>query len=163
VMCDMRDTICKVRSQSGFTLVEIMITVGIIALLASMVIGLATHFDNRSKEKGLESTFAVLEGALQEYYEYMGGFPVAVNKDPNENSEILYERLCSIPSSRQVLERISDTLIQDKVETDVPEIYDLWGTVLDYRYDSNIDTFPELISAGPDRKFGTTDDISNKK
>jgi hypothetical protein len=44
----------------------------------------------------------------------------------------------------------------------VPEIYDPWGTPLDYRYEAG-ENFPELISAGPDRKFGNADDITNRK
>jgi len=33
--------------------------------------------------------------------------------------------------------------------------------VMDYVYLPG-DTFPEVISAGPDRQFGTGDDLSNK-
>jgi len=41
------------------------------------------------------------------------------------------------------------------------EIYDPWGMVLDYRYVPG-DNFPELVSAGPDKIFGTADDINNR-
>jgi len=33
--------------------------------------------------------------------------------------------------------------------------------VLDYRYVAG-NNFPELVSAGPDKIFGTADDISNR-
>ena len=48
---------------------------------------------------------------------------------------------------------------------DSSELRDPWGTLLDYVYEyagGKGDTFPELISAGPDRQFGTADDISSK-
>jgi hypothetical protein len=63
-----------------------------------------------------------------------------------------------------VLEKISHTLIKNKWDSvdSVPEIYDPWGTAIDYRYILG-DNFPELISAGSDKKFGTSDDISSKK
>lgn len=161
------------KYKHGITLVEILVVVSIIALLASMVIGIAARIDNQSKERGVKSSFALLEGALQEYYDYNGSFPAAADADPNVNSETLYAELKFVPVSRDLLENISDRLIQDRVRAvllppkpelqDVwgPELYDLWGTVLDYRYVPG-DNFPELVSAGPDKIFGTADDINNR-
>jgi prepilin-type N-terminal cleavage/methylation domain-containing protein len=156
------------RYKHGLSLVEMLIVVALIALLATMVIGVASRIDNQSKEKGVESVFALLEGALEEYKEFQGVFPAQPLKDfvnVSGHSEYLYGELYSIPSSRKILEKVSDSLIKHNVDTGsvppVPEIYDPWGTTLDYRYVPG-DNFPELISAGPDRIFGTTDDISNR-
>lgn len=155
----------SLKYKYGVTLVEMLVVVAVIALLATMVIGIAARVDNQSKERGLISTFALLEGALEEYYDYIGGFPKQPEKDFTKavaHSEYLYGELHRIPSSRKILEQISDSLIENKPGTAAtPEIYDLWGMVLDYRCDP-CDTFPELISAGPDRNFGTGDDISSK-
>jgi len=147
----------------GVTLVEMLIVLAIITLLASLVIGMATHIDNQSKGRNLENTFAVLESALEEYREYTGRFPYAADPDPILNSERLYGELNFIPTSRKILEQISDSFITDKSGTPGIELYDPWGKVLDYRYDVNTDTFPELVSAGPDRNFGSPDDISSRK
>jgi len=143
-----------------------VIVVAIIALLATMVINVVSRIDNQAKEKGLANIFALLESALQEYHEYTGKFPEQLEKNfanAPAHSEYLYKELQSIPSSRQVLEKISDSLLKNKWgdANSQPEIYDPWGTALDYRYISG-NNFPELISAGPDRKFGTSDDISNR-
>jgi hypothetical protein len=61
------------------------------------------------------------------------------------------------------LGEITDSLLKNEYgAADTPaEIYDPWGTVLDYRYLAG-DNFPELVSAGPDKIFGTADDISNR-
>jgi prepilin-type N-terminal cleavage/methylation domain-containing protein len=152
------------RYKHGLSLVEMLIVVGIIALLATMVIGIAGRIDNQSKEKGVESTFALLEGALEEYKEFQGVFP-----DPNPldtsyltHSAALYGQLHSIPSSRKILERISDSLIQSNPNAiGMLQINDPWGTTLDYRYVTG-DNFPELVSAGPDKIFGNADDITNR-
>jgi len=149
------------RPRAAVTLVEILIVLAIITILASMVIGMATHIDNQSRGRSLENTFALLESALQEYHEYGGAFPDEVGAEPVERSEALYERLNSILSSRKIMEQISNSLIEDRTENDVPEIYDPWGTVLDYLYAEG-DNFPELISAGPDRIFDTADDITSR-
>jgi len=162
------------RYKHGLSLVEMLIVVGVIALLATMVIGVASRIDNQSKEKGVESVFALLEGALEEYKEFQGVFPAQPLKDfvnVSEHSEYLYGELYSIPDSRKILEKISDSLIKHNFDTGtvppVPEIYDPWGTPLDYRYVSG-ESFPELVSAGPDKvfsspgidgQFGTPDDV----
>jgi len=150
--------------KTGLTLVEMIIVVAVIAMLATMVIGIASHIDTQSKERATEATFALLEGALDEYKDFTDNFPDANYADPNKNSEFLYEKLNSIPGSKKVLQEINDKLIQNKFEplAGLYEIYDLWGTVLDYRYDLNYHNFPLLKSAGKDRTFGTPDDISNR-
>jgi prepilin-type N-terminal cleavage/methylation domain-containing protein len=157
------------KYKHGLSLVETLIVIAVIALLATMVISVASRIDNQSKEQGVESTFAMLEGALEEYREYQGTFPVQMENDFTgalAHSEFLYRELYSIPTSRKTLEKISDSLLKHDFDSGavpaVPEIYDPWGTPLDYRYEAG-ENFPELISAGPDRKFGNADDITNRK
>ncbi len=157
----------RYRYKYGITLVEILVVVAIIAILATMVIGIASRINDQSKERGLESTFTLLESALQEYCEGTGKFP----EQPEKNfanallhSEYLYRELNLIPESRKILGRIADSWVKNEHGTidTPPEIYDPWGTVLDYGYVPG-DNFPELVSAGPDKIFGNADDISNKQ
>jgi len=154
------------KCKHGFTLVEMLIVVAVVALLATMVINVAARIDNQSKKKCFECTCSLLECALQEYCAYTSGFPEQPEKDFTNavaHSEYLCGELRRIPDSRKVLDKISNSLIENKygAADTPPEIYDPWGTALDYRYVSG-DNFPQLISAGPDRIFGTTDDISNR-
>jgi len=152
----------------GLSLVEMLIVLAVIALLATMFVGVAGRIDNQSKEKLLKSTFTLLEGALEEYREFQGVFPAQTVKDFTNvpaHSEYLYGELYSIPDSRKVLEKVSDTLIKHDFDSGavppVPEIYDPWETALDYRYIAG-ENFPELVSAGPDKIFGNADDITNR-
>ena len=157
----------RYKYKHGVTLVEILVVVAIIAILATMVIGIAARISDQSKERGLESTFTLLESALQEYSEGTGKFP----EQPEKNfanalihSEYLYRELNLMPESRKILERITESLLKNEYGTidTPPEIYDPWGMVMDYIYVPG-DNFPELISAGPDKIFGTADDISNNQ
>jgi prepilin-type N-terminal cleavage/methylation domain-containing protein len=157
----------RYKYKHGVTLVEILVVVAIIAILATMVIGIAARINDQSKERGLESNFALLESAMQEYCEETGKFP----EQPEKNfanaiihSEYLYRELNLMPESRKILEKITESLVKNKYGTidTPPEIYDPWGTVMDYIYVPG-DNFPELVSAGPDKIFGTADDISNKQ
>ena len=157
----------KYKYKLGLTLIEMIIVVGIIALLVTMIIRLVSRFDNQAKEKGLESTYTLLDGALQEYHEFTDGFPEQSENDSSNaaaHSEYLYQKLHSIPQSREMLDKINDSLIENKYGTSdtLPEIYDPWGTALDYIYTPG-DNFPLMISAGRDKNFETNDDISSKK
>lgn len=167
-----RVTSHELRTEAGVTLVEILIVLGIIVLLASIVIGMATHITNQSRAQSLQNTFGVLESALEEYHEYTGAFPdpnpdgTNPNLDPNMSSQILYRELHSIPNSRKILEQIRDSLIDNRfgAPDTPPEIYDPWGKVLDYIFDPATDSFPQLVSAGPDRTFAdVADNISSRR
>ncbi len=156
----------RYKYKYGITLVEILVVVAIIAILATMVIGIASRINDQSKERGLESTFTLLESALQEYLESTGKFPEQPEKNVANaliHSEYLYGQLDLIPESRKILGRITESLVKNEYGTiDTPsEIYDPWGMVIDYIYVAG-DNFPVLVSAGPDKIFGTADDISNK-
>jgi type II secretory pathway pseudopilin PulG len=143
------------RRSAGLTLIEMLTVVGIIMLLAGLVVTLTRHVDNQSKEKALSNTFALLKGALREYYDFNDVFPVMSGVTPVNRAASLYTQLNSVPASRQVLQQIDQKLVTGGA------IYDPWGMVIDYKYQSG-DTFPELISAGPDKLFGTVDDISSR-
>jgi len=154
------------RYMQGLSLIEMLIVLGLIALLATMIIGVASRIDSQSKEKGVESVFVLLEAALEEYKEFQGDYPLQPVMDFTSaaaHSEYLYAELYSVPDSRKILVKISDSLIENKFGTaDSPaEIYDPWSTALEYRYAPG-DNFPKFISAGPDAIFDNTDDINNR-
>lgn len=155
------------RHDRAVTLIEMLVVLGIIVVLAGLVVKLTVRVDNQSKEKALQGVFSVLATSLQEYHEFRDAFPVQSVLDPNFavfHVEGMMKDLRSVPESRQALEQVNRTLIENKKGVaDVPELKDPWGTVLDYVYDPNQgDRFPELISAGPDKRFGTEDDIRSK-
>ncbi len=58
------------KHKPGVTLVEMLIVVAIIAILATMVIGIAARIDSQGKERLTESTFALLNAALGEFQDY---------------------------------------------------------------------------------------------
>jgi prepilin-type N-terminal cleavage/methylation domain-containing protein len=153
------------KRNNALTLVEILVVLAIIAVLATFVIALTLRVENQSKENALANAFALLESALQEYYDFEGEFPVQPQRDSSraaEHTALMYEALKSVPASRAVLKQIDSSLI--KGNAGLPgqwQVHDSWGTVLDYVY-VPADNFPELISAGPDRTFDTEDDISSR-
>jgi prepilin-type N-terminal cleavage/methylation domain-containing protein len=154
----------RAKNKTAFSLMEMMIVIAIIAVLSGMLLGVATYIDTQSKQRSLKSTFAVLHGALQEYYNHWQAFP-----DPNKpntppfpsRSAALYAQLNATPATREILSQLSNKSLRT-VAPDTLEFVDPWGTVLDYLYIPG-DTFPTLVSAGPDKNPLTPgDNISNK-
>lgn len=233
------------KKQSSFTLMEMVVVIGIIAISVGIIVGIATHISNQSKKQFTKNTFALLNSALGQFrdYEYRYNYkapPIATFADANESnfyrgldfpldcnglpqlqleitlartlgttkiipfgvhdpnhsgSEALYFFLNRVPTSRQTLDRIDESLITNLSSDKRPmkiiinrrthsllRIIDPWGTTLHYDYhpdwadykgldglagyfgyaDKSKRTFPEIISAGPDRVFGTGDDITNR-
>ncbi|HOK96618.1 MAG TPA: type II secretion system protein [Anaerohalosphaeraceae bacterium] len=99
------------------------------------------------------------------------------NEISNASSAALYYFLSRIPSSRSIAAAVTDTLITSKdasgqairmeqpagsgIWTDLPRYIDSWKTSIRYEYQLGW-AFPVLTSAGPDKVFGTPDDITSK-
>ncbi len=60
----------RFEKKLGFTLVETIVVVGIIVLLASMMVGIATRIENQGKERLAGATLAILNTALEQFKDY---------------------------------------------------------------------------------------------
>ncbi len=233
----------KRTDKYGLTLIEMLIVVGIIALLTAMIAGIARRIDNQSKERLTENTVGIIKTALNQFQDYKydyndlnyrdfvfpldcnGYSPAALTAtlndalepgaggvisivgggihEPNYSGcEVMYFLLSQIPECRTTLDKIDKSLITNKGTNNQDlsiiidrnpaiigdeEVYPLirvidpWKTTLryDYYYEPHPPvfppppaqinnmiksrrTFPVVISAGPDRIFGTSDDIRSK-
>ena len=60
--------------KSGFTLIEMLMVVAIIAILVSMVVGITRHVDDQRKERLCRNTIDLIGNALEQFrdfgYEY---------------------------------------------------------------------------------------------
>jgi len=103
--------------------------------------------------------------------------PPAHNQQ-NSGSEALYLFLSQVPNCRKTIDKIDKSLIAstgtiniDCIDRPLTRFIDPWGTALRYRYyevdggmvpiPATKKTFPVITSAGPDKTFDTSDDISN--
>jgi len=58
------------KNRAGFTLLEVIVVVAVIALLTSIVVSVATRIDSQSKERLTENTFGLLNAALEQYKDF---------------------------------------------------------------------------------------------
>ena len=70
--------------KTGFTIVEMIIVVAVIAILTTMVIGIATRIDSQSKERLMGETFELLDIALEEFAEYGYEYDLDAFNDDDE-------------------------------------------------------------------------------
>jgi len=204
---------CKYKT--GFTLVEMVVVIAIVAVLATMVVGIAAHIDSKKDQKRARRTIVLLSTALGQFHDYgfdyrdsdytAFGFPLDCNDfspgklesalkdalnanvsiigavDANDSgNEVMYLLLSMVPASRETLEKIDKKLIVSSGATitigerEYPllRVIDPWDMALAYDYYDEQGnpteqikskrSFPLIISAGPDKKFGTGDDITNR-
>lgn len=122
------------KAQQGFTLIEIMVVVGIIGLLAAVLIPNVTSKMNEARIASARVQIKNVEEALVAYSMKHGGkYPDSLDKLTEETED-------------------EDALLQGGVE-------DPWGTSL--QFEKRGKKRPKIISAGPDGDFGTEDDITN--
>ena len=123
------------KAKQGFTLIEIMVVVGIIGLLAAVLIPNVTGYMDDARVASTRVLIKNIEQALQTYNNKHGGkYPDSLDVLTVETDD-------------------DDALLQGGTE-------DPWGNTIQYEK-RGARKRPKLTSAGPDGEFGTDDDITN--
>jgi prepilin-type N-terminal cleavage/methylation domain-containing protein len=127
---------------------------------------------------------AELELALAKTITIIGTHPVPDAFPLTDDTGTVYWRsetalyfLDRVPQSKAILDGLAERMLSNKdltgtnLKLEIPAgsgmIYDwvrfvdAWGTSLDYKYGPG-DSFPVITSAGPDKTFGTEDDLSSR-
>jgi len=132
--------------RSGFTLLEMVIVLGIIAVLLGGSIALIGGLGDSAKMQRVSSDFVAIGSALEGYKLNAGNYPTT-----QQGLKALVEKPTSSPQPRRWVQ----------VSKSVP--IDPWGN--EYRYQfpgsKNASQF-EIISNGPDGRPNTDDDISSQ-
>lgn len=133
-------------ARSGFTLMEMMLVLGIIALLVGVGVPMMVGVFGDAEKGRVKADFRTIDTALVRYRTRARMFPTT-----EQGLDALVNRPGLAPQP-EVWERVLK-----------PEgIIDPWRNPYQYLYPGkkNPDSY-DLISIGPDRKPGTADDIVN--
>lgn len=168
------------RLTTGFTLIEILVAISIIALLVGIVIAGAVYAQVGAQRSKTKSMMLSLMGAVEEHKSSFGDAPPHITGSPGglTSSETLVWA-CRGDDLREIVVASMQGrgVFRDEDNDNYEELYDPWETPLVYRSSndqtgtspdpgvSNADLplsrDPFFVSAGPDKQFGTEDDITS--
>lgn len=163
------------QPRTGFTLVELLIVIAIIAILATLVVSLAESVRGEGAARRTEADIKILWAQIMAYRDASPNheFPRSIHNsaawdaDPNgrkalDNALYLFEQLNRIERTRnEVRERFSvDRFAQDP-NTSSYYLMDgfQWGRPFNYLQDGGPGGTPVLMSAGDDGEWDSADDI----
>jgi general secretion pathway protein G len=131
------------RNESAYTLFEIMLVLGIIAVLVGSAIYLLKGNVDVAKQQRAETDFTAIVTQLKTYEMMNYNFPTT-----QQGLEALVTRPTSEPVPRRWVHLMDKGLV------------DPWGQPYNYASPGkkNPSSF-DLYSSGPDKQAGTTDDI----
>jgi len=145
----------KRRSQAGFTLLEVLLVIGILALLAAFVVPSVLGTGEKAKRQLAQAAIGrsgPISSALRQYKWDIGTYP-----ETSEGLLALYERPDSVDEE-------SDKWTQAYIEGSIEELVDPWGHPYHYRFPGDVNEKEyDLWSEGPDGKEDTDDDIVSWK
>ncbi len=136
----------KIASR-GFTLLEIVIVLGIIAVILGGSIAMLGKLGDGAKVQRVQGDFNNIESAVRSYAMLAGNPPTT-----SQGLKALFVKPTSPPKPKRWA----------SAGKDVP--LDPWGVAYQYRNPGKIDssTF-EIYTAGPDKQEGTDDDMSSQE
>lgn len=145
---------------NGFSLPELLVAIAILALMAVGIFSITQYTQSHGKITTTETAIAILDTALEQYYEFYGKFPDVNNTD---ETEFVYYKLTLCPDAKKTIGNIGRAMLKKVGSYDYPEIIDVWEEELKYVYDDEIHNFPLITSSGPDKDFDTDEDnITNR-
>jgi general secretion pathway protein G len=134
------------RHRSGFTLLEMVIVLGIIAMILGGAIFAMKGIGETAKISQAEADFKTIDTSLMSYKLLAGVFPTT-----QQGLRALVEKPSSTPVPRR----------WNQISKKVP--LDPWKNEYDYRFPGKKNAAePEIFSKGPDGQEGTADDLSNQ-
>jgi general secretion pathway protein G len=130
----------------GYTLMEMILVLGIIAILLGMGTFLMVGVMGDAEEGKVKADIQAIHGSLIRYKTKAGLYPTQ-----EQGLEALVRRPSTGPEPKSYKPLMKEALLMDP-----------WGTPYQYRYPGkfNADSY-DIFSIGVDKKEGSEDDIGN--
>ena len=120
--------------KSGFTLLEMLISVAIIAALASIVITALASIDNTAKVQNCKAMLETINVALRQYRDY--GYPCRIDSTEPATKITFFQAMKFPPDCNEFsiieMNYIQNPLIWAKTKTSTTDLRQLVKTYLDY-------------------------------
>ncbi|HTL51536.1 MAG TPA: type II secretion system protein GspG [Planctomycetota bacterium] len=152
------------RIRPGFTLVELLVVITILALLASMITVAVMAALSSAHVSETQLKINTLSVALDEYQRKFGKYPDCSSDDPLESAKELYKNLKTPPKGVRYEFEEENFTCEDVDSSGEKAIVDAWKKPIWYMTASQYHFLPpnpktfRLVSSGPDGSFDDTDD-----
>ncbi len=151
----------KCIQKTGFTIIEILVIIAVIAILVGLLVSGGTAARRKAKIYRTKAMIASLETALAMYHVDFGAYP-----DPSTEKN---KNLINLLAAVSVFGTNADwqgpyiSFKDEDLKGSIPNatLRDPWGTDYTYSYNSS-DSSCTITSAGPDMSLATGDDITNQ-
>jgi general secretion pathway protein G len=141
-----QSSLAKIRRRAGFTLLEMVIVLGIIAVLMGGSIALIGKVKEGAKLQRVGADFNAISSSLEIYHNNAGFYP-----STQQGLKALVTRPSGSPAPKRW------TSVAKSVPTDP------WGKEYGYRFPGKRDNNSfEIFSSGPDGMDNTADDLSSQ-
>ncbi len=150
----------QLRRTSGFTLVEMLVTITIIVILAGLSLGGFKFVASKQANEQARIQIKLLERGLEEYKLDNGKYPPS-NSGSNPIYVALYEDGVNRPDENKIYVPELDPNNNKQGWSQGTTIVDPWGQQYVYRSPGTINPDFDLLSKGPDNQTSTN--LSDKK
>ena len=136
----------------GFTMIEMMAVLTILAILIALVVGVGEHIMDESRRKLTIATQEVVMQSVQAYYKSMGFYP---SEESDHTTDELMTDLQDDRDAKVLLQGLDDDAYNGTAGDPLNDAYD---REMRYYEEGGLGGVPVLISSGKDGDFGETDD-----
>lgn len=139
----------RIKTSCGFTLIEALVVIVIIALLASLMVAITGALAARAQADEIRTDMGVIMTAIQAFYDETGAYPTE-----SPPGLALGDQLKGLLAAAERLASLEKTVFDGS-----GPFKDRYGNDIEYFRDRGPGGTPLLRSPGPDGEDDTADDI----
>ena len=140
----------------GFTMIEMMAVLTILAILIALVVGVGEHIMDEARRKQTIATQEVVMQAIQAYYKNNG--PPYPPEESDGTTDELMANLEGDRDAKVLLQGLDDDAYKGTTEDPTLRLWDAYGREMRYRDDEGLGGAPVLISPAKDGTWDTGSD-----
>ncbi len=133
------------RGRRGFTIIELLVVISIIAIIISLIVSAGTNLQAMGMEAETRGDLEVIQLAVNEYREQTGQWPLG-------SGPTLINRLMAVPACKEILRSLTKRALEGR---------DAFDNTIYFSSTGGRGGTPVVRSGGRDTKMNTADDLSS--
>jgi len=134
------------RDSFGFTIIELLVVVSIIAIIISLIVSAGLNMQAIGMEKDTQGHLEVIATAVEEYREQTGAYP------RGSSGALLMRKLLAEPACKELLRGLPERMLEGR---------DAFDKNISFTSTGGKGGTAAVRSGGRDGRMGTADDLSS--